>query len=578
MPDISSTVLSDCILVFDPAGERFVFISSNVSCILGYTAADFYGEPGLLFDMISPDYRDKVKEQVNALGEGDWIDLHYPVITPAGQQKWVHDRKNLAAGAKAGAAVLLSTIKDYNPGSTGQKDEALLREQFLNSLIDSQTNFMIRFDTAGCFTFANRQFLKMVGYKKNELIGKHFSLITIPEELDMCNKAFVNCVSHPGKVIKIAHKKLDKSGVLHDTEWEFVSVTNELGLVVAVQGIGHDITQKLIIEKEIKATAQKLDALIESINDYFFILDKEWKFVRVNKAFETVCCKSREELIGFSAWDIFPVALGSNFERAYREAVAENKSIRFTEHIQPENVWFDTTVYPSPEGLTVFLKDVTEEKRAQEEVAWTKNSLEALINNTEDQIWSVDTETRYVYMNRAYRTQIAQLTGHEPQKGGYSYLHTGYSKEIIDAWVKYYARALAGERYTIINESIDPNTQKLLSFEISFNPIYKVKGDITGVGCFARNITAWLETEKAIVDQNERLRHIASVTSHELRRPVASLLGLINLMDRHNFFNPDNKEIIEHLLTVGNEIDEVIRVIVDKTFMGDQFKDKYQSP
>jgi len=49
--------------------------------------------------------------------------------------------------------------------------------------------------------------------------------------------------------------------------------------------------------------------------------------------------------------------------------------------------------------------DATEKMRYQEEAIRAKNSLEALINNTEDQIWSVDKETRYVYMNKAYRHQ-----------------------------------------------------------------------------------------------------------------------------------------------------------------------------
>jgi len=73
-------------------------------------------------------------------------------------------------------------------------------------------------------------------------------------------------------------------------------------------------------------------------------------------------------------------------------------------------------------------------------------------------------------------------------------------------WKQYYSRALNGDRYSIIHESTDPETGDILSFEISFNPIYKAKSDITGVGCFARNITERLKTEKAIVDQNERLR------------------------------------------------------------------------
>jgi PAS domain S-box-containing protein len=232
----------------------------------------------------------------------------------------------------------------------------------------------------------------------------------------------------------------------------------------------------------------------------------------------------------------------------------------------------------------VVATDVSERVKYQEEViqrelelVWTKNSLEALINNTEDQIWSVDKEFRYVYMNKAYCASLLKLTGIEPREGDHFNQHRGYNKQLTQTWNKYYTRALAGENYKVITESIDPETKNVLSFEISFNPIYKTENEITGVGCFARNITERLKTEKALIDQNDRLRLIASLTSHELRRPVASMLGLINIMDRANFFNPDNKEIIEHLLTVGKEIDDVIRQIVDKTIT-DHISKTYLSP
>jgi len=71
--------------------------------------------------------------------------------------------------------------------------------------------------------------------------------------------------------------------------------------------------------------------------------------------------------------------------------------------------------------------------------------------------------------------------------------------------------------------------------------------------------------------QNERLKNIASLSSHELRRPVASMIGLLNILDRENFSNPENKQIMDHLHTVTQEIDEVIRVIVNKTFIDSRF-------
>jgi len=286
--------------------------------------------------------------------------------------------------------------------------------------------------------------------------------------------------------------------------------------------------------------------------------------------------RPQEEMEKFNTYQSQKNASDSKFKSITHAGVwkhqNKNGEIIYAE-ITCQDVHFENT-----DCTAVVATDVTEKVRFQEELIWTKNSLEALINNTKDQIWSLDKESRYVYMNKSYRDKVAHLTGVEPKEGDYSYLHAGYSKEIIEEWKGYYSRVLTGERYTIINESIDPLTQEVLSFEISFNPIYKTKGDITGIGCFARDITERLKAEKAIVDQNERLRHIASLTSHELRRPVASMLGLINIMDRGNFYNPDNKEIIEHLLTVGNEIDEVIRLIVDKTFTDDLSDEKYRLP
>ncbi|WP_184548457.1 PAS domain S-box protein [Mucilaginibacter sp. FT3.2] len=448
------------------------------------------------------------------------------------------------------------------------QEDAKRREQFLSSLIDSQTSFLIRIDIKGCYSFVNKQFLKTFGYNHDQLIGQYFSITAIPQELHLCQEAFAKCIANPGKIIKLVHKKPDVNGKLYDTDWEFISVTDDTGQVCEIQGIGYDITNKLKIEAEIKNAAEKLDAFIESITDSFFIIDNDWKFVKVNSAFEKITGTPRGEMLGKVIWDVFPKITESGFGKAYYGMIEKRESVKFTEYFEPIHKWFSTSVYPSAEGLTVYVKDITHERRAREEAVWAKNSLEALINNTHDHIWSVDTETRYVYMNEAYIRQIFYITGVEPAKGDYSYKHTGYNQQILNDWKIYYARALNGEMYTIISESVDQLTNVPLFYEVSFNPIYAQEGNIIGVGCFARDITLRLRIEKELLDQNERLRNIASLSSHEIRRPVASMMGLISIMDRDNFFNPDNEQIIGHLLTVSSEIDDVIRLIVDNTFTG----------
>lgn len=331
------------------------------------------------------------------------------------------------------------------------REEVKLREQFLNSLIDSQTNFLIRVDIKGNYTFINKQFAKVFGYQNYEIIGKHFNFTAIPEELSLCERAFLECVNNPGKVTRLIHKKLDKLGNLHDTEWELIAIKNENGHVIGAQGIGQDITDKISTQKEI-----------------------------VN----------------------------------------------------------------------------------------TKGNLEALINNTRDLIWSVDREYRYLSMNQPYKAAIEIHTGKLPEKGD-SALNGVFTPELLDTWAAYYNRGLAGERYAVMTEGAEPASE-ITYYEISFNPIYNDQDEITGVGCFARNITDNVKATRAITEQNERLQNIASLSSHELRRPVATLLGLINILDKDDFYNPENKQIIEHILFVGLEIDSVIKLIVDNTFIEGQ--------
>jgi GAF domain-containing protein len=66
-------------------------------------------------------------------------------------------------------------------------------------------------------------------------------------------------------------------------------------------------------------------------------------------------------------------------------------------------------------------------------------------------------------------------------------------------------------------------------------------------------------------DQTRTLQEIAAISSHDIRRPVATILGLVNLFDRNNPANPLNKEIINHLDITARELDGVIHTIVEKT-------------
>lgn len=82
----------------------------------------------------------------------------------------------------------------------------------------------------------------------------------------------------------------------------------------------------------------------------------------------------------------------------------------------------------------------------------------------------------------------------------------------------------------------------------------------------ALDINDRLVAQKRILAQNEKLKEIAHLQSHNLRRPVASIMGLINLFDKRNPDNEMNGVVIEKLDIVCKELDTTIHKIVEKTY------------
>jgi PAS domain-containing protein len=95
---------------------------------------------------------------------------------------------------------------------------------------------------------------------------------------------------------------------------------------------------------------------------------------------------------------------------------------------------------------------------------------------------------------------------------------------------------------------------------ISYEPAYNPDGEIIGVSYNATDITRRIEQEQKVWAQNESLRHIAYIQSHEIRRPVASILGLVNVFEAEDF-KATRSELLM-LKEAAQELDEKIRRIV----------------
>ncbi len=161
-------------------------------------------------------------------------------------------------------------------------------------------------------------------------------------------------------------------------------------------------------------------------------------------------------------------------------------------------------------------------------------------------------------------------------KAAANYVYTYYSKNIkvgvhllslvsqksASRLVEHVDLALKGV-VTTVEWLITPAIGFTFWFEVSFEPARGVNNDIIGVAVNATDITTRKRDEDFINQQNEALQRIATIQSHELRRPVASLLGLMEVLklDEHYVFN-SCYPMIE--ITI-NELDSKIRDIVQES-------------
>jgi PAS domain S-box-containing protein len=139
---------------------------------------------------------------------------------------------------------------------------------------------------------------------------------------------------------------------------------------------------------EAERARQETQSILESISDGFFAIDRERRFVYVNREAERFWSKPREDLMGKDIREMFPSAVGTEGFRAIERAEKEGVATEFemASSVVP-GAWVAGRVYPSAEGLSVYFRDVSQPKRAEEAL---RDSQEALRKSEEFHRFAVE--------------------------------------------------------------------------------------------------------------------------------------------------------------------------------------------
>lgn len=136
---------------------------------------------------------------------------------------------------------------------------------------------------------------------------------------------------------------------------------------------------------------------IDRVTDAFFALDSGFRFTYINERAQALLKRSRGELIGRVMWDELPRTIETQFPDGFYRAMDEQIPVSFEVYHTRLETWFEARAYPSEDGLSVFMRDITERKDRETKLA--QNA--AVVESIRDGVVVLDNGNRIVAVNEA---------------------------------------------------------------------------------------------------------------------------------------------------------------------------------
>lgn len=129
-----------------------------------------------------------------------------------------------------------------------------------------------------------------------------------------------------------------------------------------------DVTELEHSRRQIQQQKLRIEATLDSIGDAFFTVDNNWIITYWNRLAEERFKLTRQVACGRKMWDVFQTQPDSEYTPYYLEAMREKHSVYFESYSNRDASWYEVSIYPNDLGLSVYIKDISARKQAEEQL------------------------------------------------------------------------------------------------------------------------------------------------------------------------------------------------------------------
>ncbi|MDI9876558.1 PAS domain S-box protein [Flectobacillus rivi] len=346
----------------------------------------------------------------------------------------------------------------------------------------------------------------------------------------------------------------------------------------SIQDINHSKINELALQEVI---IQKND-ILETTGDTFLMLNQEWVVTYWNAQANKLTGISKEQIVGKVIWDVFAGSIEtdifSNLEYSRKNMVP----VTFESFYAPINKWVEIRCFPTEDIMSVYARDITEQKNVHQRINEERNLLRTLIDNLPETVYFKDTKARKVISNRVDylflgaeneqevlgKTDL-ELFGNELGKIGYDHdLHILQTGESLF-------------NYGQLHQTPEKPDLWLESTKV---PVKNEKGDIMGVLGIGRDITIQKQQElelkklnleleeyiKQLEVSNTELEQFAYVASHDLQEPLRMITNFLSQIE-HKYeaiLDERGKQYIWYAIDGAKRMRQIILDLLDFSRVG----------
>ena len=172
-----------------------------------------------------------------------------------------------------------------------------------------------------------------------------------------------------------------------------------------VQSIINSLTLAIERHETLSRLAEALENnsnILESIGEAFYSLDEKYRFTYWNYQAEKLTGINRKDVIHKNIWEVFGDKIHPDFAKHIKVAMVTKLQIEFEIEDPFTNAWLEISVYPRTVGLSIFIRNITERKRAEQEIAEFNERFSIISNTSHDAIWDWDLFTGNVLRSQSF--------------------------------------------------------------------------------------------------------------------------------------------------------------------------------